>query len=87
VIYTEWIFFALLALSLVLLRRRTNVTRDYSAWGYPVAPLLFVVMSLAVVVNQLITNTIDAATGLSLVIAGLPVYYLWVRTTTQRDVT
>jgi len=52
VIYTEWIFFALLALSLILLRRRHDVRRGYSAWGYPVAPLLFVLMSLAIVVTS-----------------------------------
>ena len=79
VIYTEWIFFALLAASLVLLRRRSDVTREYSAWGYPAAPILFVLMSLAIVVNQLVTNTSDALTGLTLVVIGLPVYYAWTR--------
>ena len=84
VIYTEWIFFALLALSLLLLRRRPDVQREYSAWGYPVAPILFVLMSLAIVVNQVITNTGEATTGLSLVLLGFPVYYFWTRFTRQR---
>ncbi len=78
VIYTEWIFFALLAASLVLLRRR-GLPRAYSAWGYPLAPAVFVLMSLAIVGNQLITNTGDAVVGLALVAVGLPVYYLWTR--------
>ena len=84
VIYTEWIFFALLAASLLLLRRRTDIEREYSAWGYPVAPLLFILMSLAIVVNQLVTNTNEATTGLSLVLVGFPVYYFWTRFTRQR---
>ncbi len=77
VIYTEWIFFALLALSLVILRRRSDVRRTYAAWGYPVAPMLFIVMALAIVANQLVTNTGQSVTGLVLVLAGIPVYYLW----------
>jgi APA family basic amino acid/polyamine antiporter len=79
VIYTEWIFFALLAAGLILLRRRPDVTRGYSAWGYPVAPVVFVVMSAAIVVNQLVTNTADAAAGLGLVLLGLPIYLAWTR--------
>ncbi len=77
VIYTEWIFFALLALSLVILRRRSDVRRTYAAWGYPVAPMLFIVMALAIVANQLVTNTGQSVTGLVLVLAGIPVYYVW----------
>ena len=85
VVYTEWIFFALLAFGLVVLRRRPGVRREYSAWGFPLAPLAFVVMSLAIVANQLITNTAEALTGLSLVAAGLPVYYVWTRMAPGRD--
>jgi APA family basic amino acid/polyamine antiporter len=84
VIYTEWIFFALLAASLLLLRRRPDIKREYSAWGYPFAPVLFVLMSLAIVINQLVTNTNEAVSGLSLVLLGFPVYYLWTRFTRQR---
>jgi APA family basic amino acid/polyamine antiporter len=85
VVYTEWIFFALLAVALVVVRRRSDVQRDYSAFGYPWAPFLFVIMSLAIVGNQLVTNTADAVTGLSLVLVGLPVYYLWVRSVPRKD--
>ncbi len=77
VIYTEWIFFAMLAGGLWLLRRRADVERTYSAWGYPVLPLVFIIMSMAIVANQVVTNTRDAVTGLSLVLVGLPIYYWW----------
>jgi len=79
VIYTEWIFFALLALGLVLVRRRTDVRRRYSAFGYPVLPVLFALASLAIVANQLITNTKESLVGLGFVAVGIPVYALWGR--------
>ncbi len=79
VIYTEWIFFALMTVGLVLLRRRKDLQRGYEVWGYPVLPAIFVVSSLAIVANQIVTNPGESVFGLSLVLAGLPVYYLWVR--------
>jgi APA family basic amino acid/polyamine antiporter len=79
VVYTEWIFFALMAIGLMLLRKRTDVSRQYSIPLYPVAPLLFIVSSLAIVVNTLISNPKDASIGLGLVLIGLPVYFLWLR--------
>jgi APA family basic amino acid/polyamine antiporter len=79
VVYTEWIFFALMAIGLMLLRKRRDVSRQYSIPLYPIAPLLFIVSSLAIVVNTLISNPKDASIGLGLVLLGLPVYFLWLR--------
>ena len=76
VVYTEWIFFGLLAIGLVRLRRR-GVPRRYSAWGYPVVPIVFALASAAVVVGQVIDQPAESATGLAFVVAGLPVYHLW----------
>ncbi len=78
VIYTEWVFFGLMAIGLFLLRRRAGVTRQFSAWGYPLLPAVFVISSFAIVGNQVVSNTGESAVGLSLVLTGLPVYYLWV---------
>ena len=79
VVYTEWIFFALMAASLFWLRRRADYAPAYRAWGYPVAPALFVAASAAIVVTQLAAEPADSAVGLLLVLAGLPVYLLWLR--------
>jgi APA family basic amino acid/polyamine antiporter len=79
VIYTEWIFFALLAVGLMRLRRRPEVVREYRIPGYPVLPLVFVVAALGVVVNQVLLDPTATALGLGLVLLGLPVYHLWAR--------
>ncbi len=42
VVYTEWIFFALMAAGLFRLRRRADYRPAYRIWGYPVVPGLFV---------------------------------------------
>ncbi len=78
VIYTEWLFFALMAAGLFLLRRRPGYQPAYRTWGYPAVPLIFIAASLIIVVNQIIREPVDALIGLGIVALGAPVYYLWV---------
>jgi basic amino acid/polyamine antiporter, APA family len=75
VIYTEWLFFALMAGSLFVLRRRHGYAPAYRAWGYPAVPLVFIVVSLAIVFNQVASDPFEAALGLGMVVVGAPIYY------------
>jgi len=79
VIYTEWLFFALMTIGLFLLRRRRGLTRDYHVWGYPFVPALFILSSLVIVVNQVISDPWESAFGIFLVLVGLPVYAIWAK--------
>jgi APA family basic amino acid/polyamine antiporter len=79
VIYTEWLFFALMTIGLVRLHRRAGYSPPYRAWGYPWVPLAFIGAAILVAVIQIAADPLQAATGLALVVLGLPVYYLWVR--------
>jgi APA family basic amino acid/polyamine antiporter len=77
VIYTEWAFFGLMAVGIFVLRKKPGIVREYRVWGYPFIPAIFVVSSFAIVVNQIISGPKESVFGLSLVLIGLPVYYLW----------
>jgi basic amino acid/polyamine antiporter, APA family len=79
VIYTEWIFFALLALGVVLMRRRPGYAPAWRMPLVPIAPILFIVVSLMIVINQIRVDVASAATGLAIVATGFPAYYLWHR--------
>jgi APA family basic amino acid/polyamine antiporter len=76
VIYTEWLFFALMAAGLFVLRRRRDYAPRYRAPGYPIVPAVFIFASLAIVANQISRAPWEAAVGLGLVAIGAPVYYL-----------
>ncbi len=78
VIYTEWIFFALLALGVVLMRRRPGYAPAWRMPLVPLAPIAFIVVSLMIVVNQIRVDVASAAMGLGIVATGIPAYYLWV---------
>lgn len=85
VVYTEWIFFGLMAIGLFLLRRRPGLKRGYRIWGYPVTPLLFILSSFAIVLNQFLSSPLESLFGLSLVLLGLPAYYLQTRANKERS--
>lgn len=72
-IYTEWLFFALLAVGLFRLRRRPSYRPPYRMWGYPVTPAAFIVVSAAIVANQFWTRPSEAVIGAAIVAAGWPV--------------
>jgi len=76
VIYTEWLFFALMAAGLFVLRRRRGYRAQYRTWGFPIVPAVFIAVSLAIVINQFAVAPREAAVGLGLVAIGAPVYYM-----------
>jgi len=76
VVYTEWIFFALMAVGLVAARRRADYAARYRVPGHPVVPLLFAAVSAAIALDALVSEPSEGLIGLLLVVAGLPVYYL-----------
>ena len=80
VVYTEWIFFAVMAIGLFVARRRPGYGATYRIPGYPVVPALFAVVSAAIAVSQLVQDPANGLVGLLLVLAGLPAYYLGRRT-------
>jgi APA family basic amino acid/polyamine antiporter len=84
VIYTEWLFFAAMAVGLLVLRRRTTFRPTYRVPGGGVLPLVFAVAGTAVAVSQMAAHPRDSAIGMALVLSGLPVYAWWRRRSTRR---
>jgi len=72
-----WFFFALVAISLFILRRRFPVMeRPYKVWGYPVTPALFFLISVALFVNTFMYNPANSMMGLGILLLGAPVYLI-----------
>jgi len=78
VVFAGWIFYGLGALSIFSYRRRApHAHRPFRVPGYPVTPLLFVAAAAAIVLNTLATQPGRALVGVALVLAGVPVYFVW----------
>ena len=73
-----WPFYALAVAAVFVLRRtRPELPRPYRTWGYPVVPVLFLVASVAMVVNALWTDPVNTGITFAIILAGIPVYYGW----------
>jgi amino acid transporter len=75
-----WPFYALAVAGVYVLRRkRPDLERPYRVVGYPVVPALFLLASLGMVANALVTDPVNTGVTLGIIIAGAPIYYLWRR--------
>ncbi|MDB6087911.1 MAG: putative permease [Gammaproteobacteria bacterium] len=73
-----WPFYALAVAGVFVLRRkRPDLPRPYRVWGYPVVPLLFLLASLGMVANALFTDPVNTGVTLLMILAGVPMFYLW----------
>jgi len=73
-----WPFYALAVAAVFVLRRtRPDLERPYRTWGYPVVPILFLVASLGLVVNALVTDPKNTGITFGIILLGVPAYYVW----------
>lgn len=78
IVSVELVFGALAVLAVVVLRyRKPDAERPYKAWGYPVAPFVFVVLSALLVANLAYLAAATSGIGYLIVLTGIPVYFLW----------
>jgi basic amino acid/polyamine antiporter, APA family len=63
----------------VLRRRHPDEPRPFKAWGYPVAPAIFVLASLVIMVAAIAGRPGPSLRGAVIILVGVPVYYLFAR--------
>jgi APA family basic amino acid/polyamine antiporter len=76
VTFMDIVFMALAGIALFIFRKkRPEAERPIFAWGYPVVPILFIVISLAFSVNVLLEKPAQALPGVGLLLLGMLVYW------------
>jgi basic amino acid/polyamine antiporter, APA family len=70
---------AAVAAFFVLRAREPDAPRPFKAIGYPVTPAIFVVVSLAIVLNALYTSPRVTLLGTLIILAGVPLYFFFTR--------
>jgi APA family basic amino acid/polyamine antiporter len=80
IIFAVLVFYVLTIVGLFVLRRtRPDAVRPYKAVGYPVLPIIYIVMALFIDVVLLRYKPQFTWPGLMVVLLGIPVYYAWSR--------
>jgi APA family basic amino acid/polyamine antiporter len=78
VIFASWILYGMATASVIVLRiKRPDLQRPYRTLGYPVVPILFVLVAGALIFNTLQTSPRESILGLGLIFAGIPFYFYW----------
>ncbi len=77
-VFALLLFFAATGLAVIILRRRLpGRSRPYRTWGYPIIPIIFIVICLAIFTGMLVSQPLKSAAGLALLGVGLPAYFFW----------
>jgi APA family basic amino acid/polyamine antiporter len=80
VIFALWLFAGVTVSAVFVLRRKMpEIERPYKALGYPLVPVLFILVAVWLVINTIITSPIESVTGLALIALGLPLYFYFKR--------
>jgi APA family basic amino acid/polyamine antiporter len=78
VIFGSWILYLMTAVSVFVLRKkRPDLVRPYRVLGYPVVPVLFVLVATALLGSTIQTRPRESLMGLALMALGVPFYFFW----------
>lgn len=79
-LFASWIFYGLTTSSVFVLRRKfPNADRPYKTLGYPLVPLVFVLVAIWLIFNTLFAKPVESVVGLGLIVIGLPLYFYFKR--------
>lgn len=78
IISADLVFYALMVGAVIILRRKAPlVSRPYRTFGYPVVPLIYLLLALLLVVDLAYLAPTTSGLGYLLVLTGIPVYLIW----------
>jgi len=78
VIFASWIIYGMTTAAVIVLRKkRPDLPRPYRTIGYPVVPVLFVLVATALVLSTLRDSPRESLMGIGLIFLGLPFYFYW----------
>jgi APA family basic amino acid/polyamine antiporter len=76
----EWIFFTLAATGIFIFRKKLkNTERPYKTFGYPVTPLIFIIINTWFVFNIMINKPLHMAIGIGFLLLGVPLFLYFKR--------
>jgi APA family basic amino acid/polyamine antiporter len=84
-IFAALLFYVLSVGGIIRLRRiRPDADRPYRAFGYPILPILYIIVASAIALILLFYKSGNTIPGLIIVLLGIPVYYWQMRRKTDR---
>lgn len=86
IVSADLVFYILLVAAVIVLRRkRPDTERPYRMWGYPIVPIVSVLLAGLLILDLAWLAPATSGVGYVLVLSGIPVYFIWRRRAATRE--
>lgn len=76
--FSSLIFYVVTILALFWLRKKEpHAERPYKAFGYPLIPALYILVTTAICINLVVFEPFNTSMGLAIIAIGVPVYFVF----------
>jgi APA family basic amino acid/polyamine antiporter len=83
IVSADLVLYALMVGAVIVMRRKApEIERPYRTFGYPVVPLIYLVLAGLFIVDLAILAPSTSGIGYLLVFTGIPIYFIWRKRTT-----
>lgn len=77
-VFTIWIFYTASAATIFIFRIKDPAAeRPYKCFGYPIVPLLFIILSIGMFINTFAAKPVDIGLRVGIILLAYPIYYFW----------
>jgi len=78
IVSADLIFYALMVGAVIVMRRKApEIARPYRTFGYPVVPLIYIILAALFILDLAYLAPSTSGIGYLLVFTGIPVYLIW----------
>jgi len=78
IVSADLLFYLLLGAAVILLRKRSPAAeRPYRTWGYPIVPIVSILLAGLLIVDLAWLAPATSGIGILIVLTGVPIYFIW----------
>jgi APA family basic amino acid/polyamine antiporter len=80
IVSADLLFYLLMVAAVIILRRKAPAAeRPYRTWGYPVVPIISILLAALLILDLAWLAPTTSGIGIAIVLTGLPVYFAWTK--------
>jgi len=78
IVSADLVFYVLLVAAVMVLRRKQpEAERPYRTWGYPIVPIISILLATLLIVDLAWLAPTTSGIGIAIVLTGVPIYFAW----------
>ena len=78
IVSADLFFYILMVLAVIVLRRKSPAReRPYRTWGYPVVPIVSILLAVLLTIDLAFLAATTSGIGILIVLTGVPAYLIW----------